>query len=214
MSSSLELKVEAIKKNLEVLEERREALIKGTRDILIYCSKSIVSLHNGEIKSADQFINRADESLKNLKNIAGDDLQRYLSTAEQEFVEAKTFYCIIQDQYSMNLVDLNVSNASYIMGLLDCVGEVKRLIYDKIRLGNSQNITKLFGVIEDIFSSIYPLSVYDNLIPGLRKKLDVARILIEDIRAFLTEEKQRSDLTCKINEIESKISSSSDNSSN
>src|SRR5215510_10887318 len=109
MLSSLQLKVEAIKKNLEVLEERRETLIKGTRDILIYCSKSIVSLHNGEIKSADQFINRADESLKNLKNIAGADLQRYLSTAEQEFVEAKTFYCIIQEQFSMNLVDLNVS---------------------------------------------------------------------------------------------------------
>jgi len=214
MLLSLEMRVEAIKKNLEVLEERRETLIKGTRDILIYCSKSIVSLHNGEIKSADQFINRADESLKNLKNIAGDDLQKYLSIAEQEFVEAKIFYCVIQNQSSPNLLDLNVSDASYIMGLLDCVGEVKRLIYDKIRLGNSENTTKLFGVIENIFSSIYPLSVYDNLIPGLRKKLDVARILIEDIRAFLTEEKQRLDLTCKINEIKSKISSSSNNSSN
>ena len=212
MPSSLEMKVEAIKKDLEVQEERRERLIKETRDIVIYCSKSIVSLHNSEIKSADQFINKADESLKNLKNVAGDDLQKYLSVAEQEFVEAKIFYSIIQNQYSLNL-ELNVSDASYIMGLLDCVGEVKRLIYDKIRLGNSKDVASLFGVIEDIFSSIYPLSVYDNLIPGLRKKLDVARILIEDIRAFLTEEKQRSDLTCKFNEIESKIRALNGNNS-
>ena len=33
--------------------------------------------------------------------------------------------------------------------------------------------------------------MYDNLVPGLRRKLDVAKVLIEDIRAIVTEEKRR-----------------------
>jgi translin len=33
--------------------------------------------------------------------------------------------------------------------------------------------------------------VYDNIVSGLRKKLDVARRLIEDIRATVTEESRR-----------------------
>ena len=38
---------------------------------------------------------------------------------------------------------------------------------------------------------VYPFSVYDNLIPGLRRKLDVSKMLIEDIRAVITEETRR-----------------------
>jgi translin len=213
MLPNLETEVEEIKKNLKGVEDRREMLIKGTRDIVIHCSKSIVSLHNGEIQNADQFIKKADESLRNLRDVAQEDLQKYLSIAEQELVEAKIFSCIIQNQILLNLQELKVSDASYIMGLLDCVGEVKRLIYDKIRLGNSDDIPRLFDIIESIFGSIYPLSVYDNLVPGLRKKLDVARILIEDIRAFIAEEKGRSDLIHRFDEFEAKTSSKSYNPS-
>ncbi|HZT34967.1 MAG TPA: RNA-binding protein, partial [Nitrososphaera sp.] len=46
-------------------------------------------------------------------------------------------------------------------------------------------------VMEEIYGAVYPFAVYDNIVAGLRKKLDVARMLIEDIRAVVTEEKRR-----------------------
>ena len=53
--------------------------------------------------------------------------------------------------------------------------------------------------------SIYPFAVYDNIVYGLRKKLDVARMLIEDIRATMTEEKRRKALIQAVRGCERKI---------
>jgi len=41
--------------------------------------------------------------------------------------------------------------------------------------------------------------------PGLRKKLDVSRILIENVRAIVTEEKRRSVMIERIQEFETKL---------
>ena len=85
-----------------------------------------------------------------------------------------------------------MSQASHILqGLLDCVGEIKRLVYDRMRSGNEEDAEKLFAKMEEIYNAIYPFAVYDNIVSGLRRKLDVARMLIEDIRATVTEESRR-----------------------
>jgi len=44
--------------------------------------------------------------------------------------------------------------------------------------------------------------------PGLRKKLDVSRILIENVRAILTEENRRTIMIEKMHEFEKKITTS------
>jgi translin len=103
---------------------------------------------------------------------------------------------------------LEVSDISYVMGLLDCIGEIKRMIIDKIRLEGTSDINTLFELMDKIYGIIYPLAVYDNLMPGLRKKLDVSRILIENVRAILTEENRRTIMIEKINEFEKKIMTS------
>jgi translin len=65
------------------------------------------------------------------------------------------------------------------------------MVYDKMRVGKAGDATKLFATMQDLYSIVYPFSVYDNLIPGLRRKLDVSKMLIEDIRAVITEETRR-----------------------
>jgi translin len=62
--------------------------------------------------------------------------------------------------------------------------------------------------MDKIYGIIYPLAVYDNLMPGLRKKLDVSRILIENVRAIITEEQRRTKMIEIIQQFEKKISSS------
>jgi translin len=87
--------------------------------------------------------------------------------------------------------DIDVDGPSYVLGLLDCIGEIKRIIYDKLRKNKVEDIENLFKIMDDIYGSIYPLAVFDNLVPGLRKKLDVSRHLIEDVRSMMTEEERR-----------------------
>ena len=58
--------------------------------------------------------------------------------------------------------------------------------------------------MEEIYNAIYPFAVYDNIVSGLRKKLDVARMLIEDIRAVVTEESRRKALMNAIDSLHKK----------
>jgi translin len=100
---------------------------------------------------------------------------------------------------------LEVSDVSYVMGLLDCIGEIKRMIIDKIRAEGTSNVNDLFELMDKIYGTIYPLAVYDNLMPGLRKKLDVSRILIENVRAIITEEQRRTKMIEMLEHFEERI---------
>jgi translin len=75
-----------------------------------------------------------------------------------------------------------------------------------MRSGNEKDAEKLFAIMEEIYNAIYPFAVYDNIVSGLRKKLDVARMLIEDIRAVVTEEKRRKALIDAVQTLEQKVS--------
>jgi translin len=79
------------------------------------------------------------------------------------------------------------------------------MIIDKIRAEGTSNVNALFELMDKIYGTIYPLAVYDNLMPGLRKKLDVSRILIETVRAIITEEQRRTRMIEMLEHFEEKI---------
>lgn len=208
MLTNVRTDVEKINKKFKDIEERRNAIIKGTRDATILCSKAIVAMHTHKKNESIENIERAKKLLQQFKEMGKDDLQKYLYIAEQEFVEAYCLFSIIENSVIPGMKSLEVSDISYVMGLLDCIGEIKRMIIDKIRMEGTTNINTLFELMDKIYGIIYPLAVYDNLMPGLRKKLDVARILIENVRAIITEEKRRTIMIEKIQEFEKKIMTS------
>ena len=205
MLSNVQTDVEEINKKFKDIEERRNAIIKGTRDATILCSKAIVSMHSHKKNESIEYIEKSKKLLKQFKELGKDDLQKYLYIAEQEFVEAYCLFSIGENFVIPGKRSLDVSDISYVMGLLDCIGEIKRMIIDKIRSEGTSNVNALFELMDKIYGTIYPLAVYDNLMPGLRKKLDVSRILIENVRAIITEEKRRSIMIEKIEQFEKNI---------
>ncbi|SRR5581483_7839452 len=189
--SGIQGSLEEIDKNLKDVQDRREKLIKGTRDIVMLCSRSIVALHHSQLDDAKSKMEQAKAMLEEFRTYARQDLYRYIAVAEQELVEAYALHAIMENKPVPSMDDLSVTGESYLTGLLDCVGEIKRLVYDRMRSGNEKDAEKLFATMEEIYNTIYPFAVYDNIVSGLRKKLDVARMLIEDIRAVVTEESRR-----------------------
>ncbi|MEM1958355.1 MAG: hypothetical protein QXE95_00720 [Candidatus Nitrosocaldus sp.] len=182
---------------LKAIEERRERLIKGTRDVVMLCSKAIVNIHAGNLNMAGEQIARAEGIMDELRHIAGEypNLQIYLVGAETELVEAKALYSIVRE-HRVPIIDalsMTIMKA-YLLGLLDCIGELKRQVYDRVREGKSSDALRLFGMMEALYSMLLPFSAYDNIVQGIKRKVDVARILIEDVRAMLTEEVRRSSI--------------------
>ena len=205
MLEHVQTDIEDINKKFKDIEERRNTIIKGTRDATILCSKAIVSMHAHKKNESLEYIEKAKKLLQQFRELGKDDLQKYLYVAEQEYVEACCLFSIAQDNAIPSMKSLEVYDISYVMGLLDCIGEIKRMIIDKIRTEGISNVNTLFELMDRIYGTIYPLAVYDNLMPGLRKKLDVSRILIENVRAIVTEEKRRSVMIERIQEFETKL---------
>lgn len=198
--------IDSIMNNLQLTQNRREKLIKGTRDVIMLCSKSIVSLHSGKFDEASRQVKQAKELLDELRQDAQTDLYRYIIGAETELVEANALRAIISGSTIPSMDSLGVKGDSYILGLLDCVGELKRLVYDKIRVGKSDDAKNLFALMEQIYSALFPFAAYDNIVPGVRRKLDVARILIEDTRAAVTEDSRRLAMLDAIDKLYNKLS--------
>lgn len=204
--SGIESSLEEIDKNLKDVQDRREKLIKGTRDVVMLCSKSIVAMHHNQLEDAKSKMDQAKSMLEEFRNYAKQDLYRYIAVAEQELVEAYALRAVMDYMPMPSMKEMEVTGESYLTGLLDCVGEIKRLVYDRMRSGNEEDVEKLFAKMEEIYNAIYPFAVYDNIVSGLRRKLDVARMLIEDIRATVTEESRRKALMEAVGAFENRAS--------
>lgn len=190
-----------ISKSLSVSQDSREFLLKNTRQVVIYCSQSIIDIHRGDLKSAKARMVKARAMLKSYKKKANGELQRYIITPEQELVEAYALLAIVEKKTVPNHKTLSVSEESYILGLLDCIGELKRLVFDNIRIGNSREATRIFEIMQSLYLYLYPFATYDKLLKEARRKLDVNRILVEDARSALTEEIRRTELINAIKKI-------------
>ena len=184
--------LDSLSSQMKELEQRREALIKETREVISLCSKAIILLHGDNVKDSETMLNSASSSIKKLKDYVICDLDRYLWPAEQEYVEAYVLKEIVERKSFLSGHDeLDVSLNAYVTGLLDCTGEIKRMIYDNLRKNNHGYSLSLFEIMQSIYNLVYPFSFYDNLIPGIRKKLDVSKRMMEDVRITMTEEYQR-----------------------
>lgn len=184
---------------------RREKLIKESREVIALSSKAIVSIHTLEYAEAKKLRKLAKEKLDELRKVAASDLTRYLVVPEQEFVECCTMLALATHSDIPSRKRLGVSQTSYVLGLLDSVGELKRSVYDSIRQTDFENAEKMFSVMQQLYLLISPLAVYDNIAQGMKRKLDVARNLIEDTRATVTEEARRRDFISAVNKLSDRL---------
>ena len=184
---------------LNDMQNSREYLIKNTREVILLCSQSIISIHRLDMEEGRKKAEHAKKLLDNIRKKSKDELYRYVITAEQELVEAFAFLSVVEKSDIPTAESLGVRGESYILGLLDCIGELKRLVYDSIRVGKVNDAKKFFEIMENLYLFLYPFAVYDKIVNETRRKLDVNRILIEDARAAVTEEIRRSALIDAIN---------------
>lgn len=166
-------------------------MIKNTRDVVILCSHSIIATHNGDLRLAKQKIKKAEIILKRNQKKAKNNFKKYLITPEQEFVEAHSFLAVVENKEIPSLKSLKVSEESYILGLLDCIGELKRFVLDNIRNDQLKKAEMIFNVMENLYQILYPFAMYDKIVKETRRKLDVNRVLVEETRAVITEEIRR-----------------------
>jgi translin len=198
---NVEGSLKEIENSLRDLVERREKLLKEGREVIASSSRAIVNIHNGKLSDAEREISRARRVLTDLKKAGTGSISRYLVSPETEFVEASVVHSVVTGKKAPSMAALGASPEAYVLGLLDSVGEMKRLVLDSILKGNVRKAREHFDTMEELYSLVSPFAVYDHVVNGARRKIDVARMVIEDARGVLTEEASRERLASAMDRV-------------
>jgi translin len=85
------------------------------------------------------------------------------------------------------------------------MGELRRFILDKIRVGKLTEGEKFLTVMDDFYYFLFSFDYPDAVTPGLRRNTDLARSVMEKTRGDLTASLRQHSLNIALERLESKI---------
>jgi len=180
--------VNKIEKSIDNKDKIREQALRSSREIIVGCRKAIQCIHQDLMKDAKSNIKKASAQLKELYSLTEKHPDLYhagfVENAAQELVEAQCLYNIMNDKDLPDPDELQTTYSSYLMGLCDLVGELRRTALDSIRLGEAKKADDYLNMMEEIYGVIIRFDYPSGLIP-IKKKQDMVRGLIERTRGEL-----------------------------
>lgn len=209
MMHKLEKIAEHIRQNFEVRNAARDEALKKARQLTRACSLAIRAVHRNDFDTMEECLAEAQK----LANTLRDDLKEhpdlyyagYSQDSLKEFVEANVTCALIQNQALHTPEELGVEYATYLNGLAEVVGELRRRILDILRSGYSQEAERLLNHMDDIYSALVTMDFPDAITGGLRRQTDIVRNLVEKTRGDVTFSLRGQDLTQAINTLRKQL---------
>ena len=189
----------------------RDQALSQARQLTRSCSLAIRAVHrdetdvmNGHLQEAGKLAVTLRTSLVNFPDLfyAG-----YTQDALKEFVEANVTCALIRNEPLQTPEGLVVEPATYLNGLAEVVGELRRRILDILRHGYSQEAERLLGYMDEIYSVLVTMDYPDAITNGLRRQTDLARSIIEKTRGDITFSLRGEHLTQAISRLSAQLNS-------
>jgi len=195
---SLKTLLKKIRKELKEKEKVREKSQKNMRKATSLSKQAILLIHQKRFNEAKEIIEKAKEIIGTL-NDASTKYPKIIycglfNAAHQEYSEANIFLNLIEESRFITPEEINVPSVDYVLGLADVIGEYRRLALDALREGDVEKGGKCLQTMDEIFTELMGMDEAYMLVPGLRRKCDVARRIIEATRGDITQEMRRSSL--------------------
>ncbi len=211
----LEQIAEKIRKSFDVRTTARDQALAQARQLTRACALSIRAVHRDETDTMNEHLTEARTLADGLRNdlAAHPDLfyAGYTQDALKEFVEANVTCALIQNKPLLTPAELNVTDATYLNGLAEVVGELRRRTLDILRHGYSQEAERLLGYMDEIYSVLVTMDYPDAITNGLRRQTDLARGIIEKTRGDVTFSLRGEHLEQAISKISAQLNSDQDN---
>jgi len=168
----------------------RDQALADARLLTRHSANAIRAIHRGESEIAGQHLLEARSLVDRLKHDLVDypDLYHagYTQDAIKEFAEATITCALILNQPLPTPMELEIEVATFLNGLAESVGEMRRRCLDILRQGYSKEAERLLGCMDDIYSLLVTLDYPDAVTNGLRRQTDLVRGIIERTRGDLT----------------------------
>jgi len=205
----LETIAEKIHKAFEARTAARDRALTQTRTLTRHCANAIRAVHRGEYDLAQQHLEFAQQIVKTLsQDLSGyPDLYfaGYTQDALKEFAEATIVSALVRDSKLPTPNELGLEDSTYLNGLAEATGELRRRCLDILRHGYSQEAERLLSHMDDIYAVLITMD-YPNAITGnLRRQTDIVRSITERTRGDMTISLRQEHLEQSIQRLESRL---------
>jgi translin len=198
-----------IKQDLTEKEKIREEAHLNMRKATSLSKQAILLSHQQRSDEAHKQLEKAQEVITYLKGLANEYPSMIyggmFSAALQEYSEACIFVKLIEEDRFVTPEEIGVPRVDFVLGLADVVGEYRRSALDALREGNVAKGEKCLQTMDEIYVGLEALDEAYMLVPGLRRKNDVSRRIIESTRGDLTQEVRRKALEESLRKFEKNI---------
>jgi translin len=188
--NNLEELSDRIRDSFERQNEVRDQALAQSRNLTRYAARAIRAIHREDAALAQQHLHEANDLANALRQGLAENPDLYFSgyvqDALKEFCEAHLTVAAILNQEWPSPEELRVEFATYLNGMAEVIGELRRRIMDIMREGHSQEVERLLDVMDDIYAQLVTMDYPDALTYGLRRRTDIARSIIERTQADVT----------------------------
>ena len=189
-------------------DKAREKLQPLTRNATRLCGWAIIQVHREQVNLAKKTLDEARQVLDEIQALvsAHSELPQFgqVLVAFQEYAEGTLLLRMKRNGQLATLSEVGTSSTAYLLGMLDFVGEMRRMILDSLRRGETQEAQVLLSRMETTYEDLYSLD-RTSILPNFRRKLDAARRILETTRGDVATDTRRVTLEKALRNLERKL---------
>lgn len=189
-TSPLETIIPRILDHFAAKNAAREQALSASRTIIRMSANSIRAVHRGEFEKAVAQLDEAkgvrDRAVKALEGHADVYHAGFLHDAQKEYAEARTTLALLSGGAIPSPEELGVEYPAYLNGIAEAVGEMRRMVLDRLRAGGYDGCEEILDAMDDIYSVLVTIDFPDAMTGGLRRTTDQTRGILEKTRGDLT----------------------------
>ena len=186
----LENIAERIRQDFDARTAARDQALARTRSLTRFCAHAIRAIHRDEydlaLENLAQARQLAGELHANLVEYPDIYFAGYTQDALKEYAEANLTYALVTNGNLPSPEDLNVEYATFLQGLAEAAGELRRRCLDILRNGHSLEAERLLTHMDDIYDVLVTMDYPDAITGGLRRLTDILRSINERTRGDMT----------------------------
>jgi len=181
---------DGIRAYLDAKHKAREQALALSREVIRLSANAIRAVHRREFQAAEELLAKASNNLRQTDSGLAEHRDifyaGFVHDAQKEFAEAHTTLALIAGRPLPGPDDLGVMGASYLNGLGETVGELRRHLLDTLRAGDIDHCEESLAAMGDIYDILITMDYPEAVTSGLRRTADAMRAILERTRGDFT----------------------------
>jgi translin len=200
---------EEVRAHLDAKHRAREEALALAREVIRLSANAIRAVHRREFDAAESLLVKARANLEQTE--AGLSQHRdifhagFIHDAQKEFAEAHCSLALIAGRPLPTPDSLGVMAGSYLNGLGETVGELRRHLLDSLRAGDIEHCEEALAAMGDIYDVLVTMDYPEAVTSGLRRTADAMRGILERTRGDYTMAYAQRQLEDRLREFERRL---------